>query len=48
MAAETATARNTALAEIRNANIDLLLSAAKGMLGADAELKGDALKRFTP
>ena len=30
MAAETATARNTAPAAIRNANIDLFLSAAKG------------------
>jgi hypothetical protein len=32
MAAETATARNTAPAAIRNANIDPLLSAAKGTI----------------
>jgi hypothetical protein len=32
MAAETATARNIAPAAIRNANIDLVLSAAKGTI----------------
>jgi hypothetical protein len=32
MAAETVTARNTAPAAIRNANIDLVLSSAKGTM----------------
>jgi hypothetical protein len=48
MAAETATVRNTTPAEIRNANIDLLLSSAEGTIRADAEPRGETLKRFTP
>ena len=44
--ADTATARNTAPAEIRNANIYLLLSAVYGTMGADAELVGERAEAF--